>query len=312
MNRKPTNILDYVGNTPLIELSKINSNKNVSIFAKLEGNNQTGSIKDRVARILVDDAERTGHLKPGDTIVEASTGNTALALALIAKQRGYRLKIVMLRKTTPGMSDLLSTYGVEIIWCDPSAGMKGAIQVAEEIGQEDNHCNTHQFESKANLLAHYENTAEEIIRDLPSVDMLITGIGTGGTLMGVGKRLKEYNPQLKVIGVEPKMGDQLQGLRSLEEGYIPPLLDMSLLDGRFIVDTQEAFQTARNLLDLEGVFAGVSSGAVLSCAMKMANRVDRGNILTIFADGGWKYLASGPWKEEMEERLIKPDETAWW
>ena len=173
------------------------------------------------------------------------------------------------------MSDLLSTYGVEIIWCDPSAGMKGAIQVAEEIGQEDNHCNTHQYESKANLLAHYENTAEEIIRDLPSVDMLITGIGTGGTLMGVGKRLKEYNPQLKVIGVEPKMGDQLQGLRSLEEGYIPPLLDMSLLDGRFIVDTQEAFQTARNLLDLEGVFAGVSSGAVLSCAIKMANRVDR-------------------------------------
>ena len=231
MNRKPTNILDYVGNTPLIELSKINSNKNVNIFAKLEGHNPTGSIKDRVARYLVDDAERTGHLKPGDTIVEASTGNTALALALIAKQRGYRLKIVMLSKTTPGMSDLLSTYGVEIIWCDPSAGMKGAIQVAEEIGQEDNHCNTHQFESKANLLAHYENTAEEIIRDLPSVDMLITGIGTGGTLMGVGKRLKEYNPKLKVIGVEPKMGDQLQGLRSLEEGYIPPLLDMSLLDG---------------------------------------------------------------------------------
>ena len=296
MNRKPTNILDYVGNTPLIRLSKINANKNVNVFAKLEGHNPTGSIKDRVARYLVDDAERTGHLKPGDTIVEASTGNTALALALIAKQRGYGLKIVMLRKTTPGMSDLLSTYGVDIIWCDPDAGMKGAIQMAEEIGQQENHC----------------NTPEEIIRDLPSVDMLITGIGTGGTLMGVGKRLKEYNPQLKIIGVEPKMGDQLQGLRSLEEGYIPPLLDMSLLNGRFIVDTQEAFETARNLLNLEGVFAGVSSGAVLSCAMKMADRVDRGNILTIFADGGWKYLASGPWKEEMEERLSKPDETAWW
>ena len=312
MNQTRTNILDYVGNTPLIELSKINPNKNVQIYAKLEGHNPTGSIKDRVARYLVDEAEQNGNLKPGETIVEASTGNTALALALIAKQRDYNLKIVMLRQTTPGISDLLEAYGVEIIWCDPSAGMKGAIALAEEIGKTDNHCNTHQFNSKANLLAHYENTAEEIIKDLPFIDVLITGIGTGGTLMGVGKKLKEHNPLMKIVGVEPKMGEQLQGLRNLEEGYIPPLLDISFLDGRFIIDTQEAFETTRTLLKLEGIFAGVSSGAVLSCALKMATRIDKGNILVIFADGGWKYLATGPWKKEMEERMLQPDETAWW
>jgi cysteine synthase B len=305
-------ILDYVGNTPLVEISRMSPNPGVRIFAKLEGHNPTGSIKDRVAKYLVQQAEESGDLKPGQTLIEASTGNTALALALIAKQRGYKIKVVMLRRATPGVAELLTTFGVEIIWCNPVAGMKGAIEMADRLSQEEGWFNTCQFESKANLQAHYETTGPEILQALPEVDAFVAGIGTGGTIMGAGKKLKEKNPQTWVIGVEPKVGDQLQGLRSLEEGYIPPLLDLDMLDGRFLVDTQEAFECSRSLLEKEGIFAGVSSGAVLNCAQRVAQRMDGGSIVVIFADGGWKYLTAGPWREEMEARLLHPDETAWW
>jgi cysteine synthase B len=312
METQSKSILDYVGDTPLVEVSRMSPKPGVRIFAKLEGHNPTGSIKDRVAKYLVQQAEARGELKPGQTLIEASTGNTALALALIAKQRGYKLKVVMLRRATPGVAELLATYGVEIVWCDPLAGMKGAIELAERLSQEEGYFNTCQFESKANVLAHYETTGPEILRALPEVDVFIAGIGTGGTLMGVGEKLKEHNPQTRIIGVEPKMGDQLQGLRNLQEGYIPPLLDLDMLNGRFLVDTQEAFDCSRSLLEKEGIFAGVSSGAVLCCAQRVAQRMDSGNIVVIFADGGWKYLTAGPWREEMEARLQHPDETAWW
>jgi cysteine synthase len=312
MTIQSKSILDYVGNTPLVEISRMSPNLRVRIFAKLEGHNPTGSIKDRVAKYLVQQAEESGDLKPNQTLVEASTGNTALALALIAKQKGYKLKVVMLRKSPPGVAELLTTFGVEILWCDPMSGMKGAIEMAKRLSLEEGWFNTCQFENEANLQAHYETTGSEIIQDLPQVDVFVAGIGTGGTIMGVGKRLKEHNPQIRIIGVEPKMGDQLQGLRSLKEGYIPPLLDIDMLSGRFLVDTQEAFKCSRSLLEKEGIFAGVSSGAALSCAQRMAERMDSGNILVIFADGGWKYLTAGPWREEMEARMLHPDETAWW
>jgi cysteine synthase B len=312
MEMQSKSILAYVGNTPLVEVSRMSPKPGVRIFAKLEGYNPTGSIKDRVAKYLVEQAEAMGKLKPGQTLVEASTGNTALALALIAKQKGYKVKVVMLRRATPGVAELLATYGVEILWCDPLAGMKGAIEMAERLSRENGWFNTCQFESKANIQAHYETTGPEILRALPEVDVFIAGIGTGGTLMGVGKRLKEHNPQTRIIGVEPRMGEQLQGLRSLQEGYIPPLLDLDMLDGRFIVDTQEAFESARALLEKEGIFAGVSSGAVLHCAQRVAQRMNTGNIVVIFADGGWKYLTAGPWREEMVARMLHPDETAWW
>ena len=305
-------IIDCVGNTPLVEIPRMSPKSDVRIFAKLEGYNPTGSIKDRVARYLVLQAEERGELKPGQTLVEASTGNTALALALISKQRGYNVKVVMLRRATPGVAELLATYGVEVIWCEPQAGMKGAIDLAERLSKENGWFNTRQFDSRANIQAHYETTGLEILRDLPFVDAFVAGIGTGGTLMGVGRRLKEHNSDTRIIGVEPKMGDQLQGLRSLQEGYIPPLLDLNMLDGRFLVDTQQAFECARSLLHKEGIFAGVSSGAVLSCAQRVALRMESGNIVVIFADGGWKYLTAGPWREEMEARLLHPDETAWW
>ena len=305
-------ILDYVGDTPLVEVSRMSPKPGVRIFAKLEGHNPTGSIKDRVAKYLVQQAEANGELRPGQTLIEASTGNTALALALIAKQKGYKLKVVMLRRATPGVAELLATYGVEIVWCDPVAGMKGAIELAERLSKEEGYCNTCQFESRANVQAHYETTGPEILRALPEVDVFVAGIGTGGTLMGVGRRLKEHNSRTRIIGVEPKMGDQLQGLRSLQEGYMPPLLDLDKLDGRFLVNSQEAFDCARSLMDMEGIFAGVSSGAVLCCAQRVAQRMDNGNIVVIFADGGWKYLTAGPWREEMEERMLNPDDTAWW
>jgi cysteine synthase B len=305
-------ILDYVGNTPLVEVSRMSPKPGVRIFAKLEGQNPTGSIKDRVAKYLVEDAEARGELRPGQTLVEASTGNTALALALVAKQKGYKLRVVIPRAATPGVAELLATFGVEIVWCDPMAGMKGAIELAARLSQEEGYFNTCQFESKANLLAHYETTGPEILRDLPQVDVFVAGIGTGGTLMGVGQRLREHNPDVRVIGVEPRMGEQLQGLRNLQEGYVPPLLDLGKLDGRFLVDSQTAFGCSRELLEREGIFAGVSSGAVLHCALRLAERMDEGNMVVIFADGGWKYLTAGPWKEEMEARMLHPDDTAWW
>ena len=312
MEIKSKSILDYIGNTPLVEIPRMSPKPGVRIFAKLEGHNPTGSIKDRVAQYLVRQAEERGDLKPGQTLIEASTGNTALALALAAKQKGYKVKAVMLRRATPGMAELLATYGVEVIWCEPQAGMKGAIEMTERLSRENGWFNTRQFESAANLQAHYETTGPEILEAVPQVDVFIAGIGTGGTLMGAGKRLKERNPQTRIIGVEPKMGDQIQGLRSLQEGYIPPLLDLDMLDGRFLVDTAEAFESARALLENEGILAGVSSGAVLSCAQRIAGRMDSGNIVVIFADGGWKYMTAGPWREEMEARMLNPDDTAWW
>ena len=312
MGMQTKTILDYVGSTPLVELSHMSPKPGVRIFAKLEGHNPTGSIKDRVALYLVREAEERGGLTPGSTLIEASTGNTALALALIAKQRGYGLKVVMLRRTTPGMAELLSTFGAEVVWSEPMAGMKGAIEMAERLSREEGLFNTRQFESAANLQAHYDTTGPEILDALPRVDAFVAGIGTGGTLMGVGRRLRERNPATRIVGVESKMGEQLQGLRNLQEGYVPPLLDLDMLSGRFLVDTDEAFRWARLVLQKEGIFAGVSSGAVLSCAQRVAQRMDEGNIVVIFADGGWKYLSAGPWLDEMEARKLDPDETAWW
>ncbi|MBI2935504.1 MAG: cysteine synthase family protein [Chloroflexi bacterium] len=305
-------ILDGIGKTSLVELTRLSPKRGVHIFAKLEGQNPTGSIKDRVAKYLVQLGEATGELKRGQTIVEASSGNTALALSLVASQKGYRVKAVIPKRATPGMAELLKLYGVEIVWANPQAGMKGAIERAKRIATEEGCYATRQFENTANVLAHYETTGPEILNDLPEVDVFIAGIGTGGTLMGVGRRLKEHNARAKIIGVEPKAGERLQGLRNLEEGYVPPLLDLAMLDGRFTVDSQTAFSTVQMLLAAEGIFAGVSSGAVLHTALRVARRIRRGNIVVIFADGGWKYLASTVWRQKPRSPSKHPDDIAWW
>ena len=243
---KNLDFFSAVGNTPLVELVHLSPRAGVHLFAKLEGNNPSGSIKDRVASYIIRSAENNGDLVRGQTIVEASTGNMALALAAAAKQRGYNMRAVVPPQVAPGIPDLLTLFGVEISWMEPRLGMLGPIEEAQRLAKENGWWFAQQFANPANMMAHYETTGPEILEELDQVDAFVGGIGTGGTITGVGRRLKERNPQTLIVGVEPKFGERLQGLRSLEEGYIPPLLDMALLDRRFIVDSPSAFDAVRS------------------------------------------------------------------
>lgn len=305
-------LLDIVGGTPLVELTRMSPVPGVRLFAKLEGHNPTGSVKDRVAAYMVRHAEASGALRPGQTIVEASTGNTAIALAAVAKQRGYRVRAVVPEQITPGMADLLTLFGVEIEWAEPRAGMKGPIETAQRLAAENGWWFAGQFSSAANVRAHYETTGPEILRELPEVDAFVAGIGTGGTVTGVGRRLKERNPRTRIVGVEPRFGEQLQGIRSLDEGYVPPLLDMGLMDGRMLVGSEAAFDCVRTLVEREGLFAGISSGATLHAALRLATQMERGNIVVMFADHGWKYLHALPWVTPSTGLRGPSDDVAWW
>jgi cysteine synthase B len=283
----------------------------VRIFAKLEGQNPSGSVKDRIALAMVERAEQQGLLHPGDTIVEASSGNTAIALAMIAKQKGYAVRVIIPGEVAPSIGDLLELYGAEITWCEPRAGMKGAIDLALEMSQEDGFHYVGQFDNPMNLQTHYATTGDEIAGALPVVDVLVAGIGTGGTITGVGRRLREANPDVKIVGVEPRMGEALQGLRSLSEGYVPPLLDLSLLSRRFLVDNATAIDMSRRIVESEGILAGISSGAALHAAFRVADDLPRGNIVVMFSDGGWKYLPARPW-DAARSGSEALDETHWW
>jgi cysteine synthase len=310
-NISDPSLLGLVGNTPLVELTHLSPKPGVRIFAKLEGGNPSGSVKDRIVLAMVEAAEAEGTLRPGDTIVEASTGNTAIALAFVAKQKGYRVRVVLPKGVVPSMADVLHLYGAEFEWVEPSGGMRGAIEAAKKMANKDGIHELGQFTQQANVDAHYRTTGAEIVAALGQIDAFVAGIGTGGTIMGVGKRLREANPDVRVIGVEPRLGDRLQGLRSLVEGYIPPLLDLDTLDGRYLVDSASAIATARGVVDREGILVGVSSGATLSGAYRLAERMDAGNIVVMFSDGGWKYLPAQPWDAAAggDERL---DEIHWW
>jgi len=304
-------VLDLVGNTPLIELAHFNPKPDVRIFAKLEGQNPSGSIKDRIVLAMVEEAERQGMLNVGDTIVEASSGNTAISLAFIAKQKGYSVQVVIPGEVAPSIGDLLELYGAKITWCKPVAGMKGAIDIAKEMAHEPGFHYLGQFDNNINLQTHYNTTGKEIVETGLKVDVLVAGIGTGGTITGLSNRLREVNPDISVIGVEPRLGESLQGLRSLSEGYVPPLLDFDSLDGRFLVDSATAIESARTITEKEGILAGVSSGAVLNVGLRIAERRDSGNILLMFSDGGWKYLPASPWEAALagKESL---DDIHWW
>lgn len=304
-------LLAHVGRTPLVELRHLARKPGIRLFAKLEGHNPSGSVKDRIAVALVDDAERRGELGPGGTLVEASTGNTAIALAMVARRRGYGLKVVLPEEIVPSIRDTLELFGVEMHWSKAKAGMLGAIEMAQQLGAIPGHCCVRQFENQENVEIHYRTTGAEILEALPEVDALVAGIGTGGTVMGVGRRLREANPRLRVIGVEPKLGERLQGLRSLDEGYRPPLLDLAMLDGRFQVASDTALRAVRDLVRGEGILAGVSSGAVLHAALRVIERLDRGNVVMVFSDGGWKYLPGKPWDAALagDPRLM---DTHWW
>jgi cysteine synthase len=300
-----------VGRTPLVELPRLSPKPGVRIFAKLEGQNPSGSVKDRVAVALVDAAERRGELKPGGTLIEASTGNTAIALAMVAKQRGYGLRVVIPRGVVPSISDVLELLGVEIVWVEPRAGMRGPIDAVHELAAKHGWVAAGQFEERANVDAHYATTGAEIAAAVPDADVFVAGIGTGGTIMGVSRRLREINPAVRVIGVEPRMGECLQGLRSLDEGYRPPLLDLDALDGRFLVGSATALELSRKVAREEGLLAGVSAGACLHAALRVAERLDRGNVVVMFSDGGWKYLPARPWQAAQAHDPAL-DDTHWW
>ncbi len=290
-------ILDTVGNTPLVYLPQISPKPGVRLFAKLEGNNPTGSVKDRIAKYMIEKAEREGALTPGQTVLEPTSGNTGIGLAMVCKVKGYGLKVVMPGSVSPERSQLLRAYGAEIEYSDANFGTNHSIIVAQKMVENEpgRYFMPYQYGNEANPLAHYETTAVEILEALPEIDVFVAGLGTGGTLMGVGRRLKEHNPGIRVVAVAPHPDDVIQGLRSLEEGFIPPILDLSLLDSRIMIESTHALGMTRELMEQEGVFAGVSSGAVMACAVRVAQRMEKGNIVCLLADGGWKYLSLDLW-----------------
>lgn len=295
------NIIDALGHTPLVEMAQMSPNKKVKILAKLEGQNLGGSasIKDRIAKYMLEKAERSRELTKDKTIIEATSGNTGIALAWLGYKKGYKVTIVMPDSMSLERQQLLKIFGAELILTKGAYGMGGAINTARELAAQDKrYYMPDQFSNPANPLAHYETTGVEIIEDFPydRIDVLIAGIGTGGTIVGVARRLKEKYPNIKVIGIEPPPGDTIQGLKCLEDlKEVPPFLDLSLISERLFVTSQQAAEATRQLLDKEGFFAGLSSGAVAHQAVKVASEMDEGNIVAVLADGGWKYLSLGLW-----------------
>jgi len=309
---RAASILDAIGNTPLVQLQRVSPKPSVRIFAKLEGNNPTGSLKDRIGKYMVEAAEQSGALTKDKIILEPTSGNTGIALALVARLKGYKIKVVVPDNVTVERRQLLELFGAEIIYSDGSQGTNGSIKLAQELAQDPRYFMPYQYGNPANPQAHYETTAVEILRDCPEVDVLVAGLGTGGTLMGCARRLKEFNPKIRVVAVEPHPGDLVQGLRSLEEGFIPPILDTSLLDGKIIVESRCAFAATKDLTTKEGIFAGVSSGAVINCAIRMAHRMERGTIVCILCDGGWKYVSLGVWFKDFPELGENVQSHIWW
>jgi cysteine synthase B len=306
-------VLHTIGRTPMVELTRLSPNPDVRIFAKLEGWNPTGSVKDRIVKHMLQHAERDGIIVPGDTVVEASTGNTGIALAMIGRAMGYNARIVMPENVYPEIPRSLGVYGAEVHWVPAEAGVTGAMDVARKMAADQRCFMLDQFCNPHNARAHYVWTAPEILEDVPEVDLFIAGLGTGGTLMGTGERLKEVNRETRVIAVEPHPGNQLQGLKSLADGFIPPILDLGFLDGKMLVRSGHAFRAARLLMQREGIFGGISSGAVLHAGLRFAERLKKGNIVLVFADSGWKYLDTNLWSKplaEDEEELL--DDIIWW
>jgi cysteine synthase B len=309
-----TSILDAIGNTPLVQLPNLSPNEDVRFFAKLEGQNPTGSVKDRIAKYMLEDAERKGELKPGRVILEATSGNTGIALAFIGRLKGYRVKVVMPDNVSEERAQLLKAFGAEVVYSDGRNGTNGAIAKAREMmrADPDAYYMPYQFGNVANPRAHYETTGPEILRDLPEVDVFVAGLGTGGTLTGAGRYLKERKPEVKVIATVPHPGDLVQGLRSLEDGFIPEVFDESILDGKIVVTSRTAFAAAKELTQKEGIFAGISSGAVLRTAQRAARRFERGNVVLLLADGGWKYLSTELWTKEYEDLPEEIESRIWW
>ncbi len=307
-----SSVLEMIGNTPLLELKSFSPRPGVEIYAKLEGQNPTGSVKDRVALKMIQEAEASGKLYPGCVLLEPTSGNTGISLAMIARVKGYQFIAVMPDNVTRERRQLLELYGAQIIFSDGAQGSNGAVRKAQELAQQnEQYVMLYQYGNQANPRAHYEGTAVEIIRDLPDVDVFVAGLGTGGTLTGTARRLKEHNPAIRIVAAEPMQGEGVQGLRSLEDGFIPPVLDQSVLDAKILVKSIDSVRRTRQLKDQEGIFAGPSCGAALHAALRVASTIEHGKIVVLLADGGWKYLSEDLWtrdlgnlEDDLEDKLL--------
>jgi cysteine synthase B len=306
-------VVQSIGNTPLVELPRLSPKPGVRIWAKLESRNPTGSVKDRVARALIEDAEEKGAIAPGQTILEPTSGNTGISLAMICSRRGYPLKVVMPENVTPERTQLLEMYGAQIVYSEGAKGSNGAVELALDMaGADASYYMPYQYGNPANPEAHYNGTALEILEELDEVSAFVAGLGTGGTLMGNGRRLKEtFGDHCRIVAAEPMQGEPVQGLRSLDDGFIPPIIDLSLLDRKIFVTNSDAILWTRKLLDEECIFAGVSSGAIARVAVRIAGELEEGNVVFIVADDGWKYLSSGIYTKPLQE-IENLDSTVWW
>jgi [CysO sulfur-carrier protein]-thiocarboxylate-dependent cysteine synthase len=305
-------ILDAIGNTPLVGMPGMSPKPNVRLWAKLEGTNPTGSTKDRIAKKMVETAEASGDLTPGKTILEPTSGNTGIALAMVAKRKGYKLTVVIPDNASQERISLLKLFGAEIVYSDGDKGTNGSIEVALALARDEKYFMPFQYGNPANPLAHEEGTGEEIVADLPQITHFVAGMGTGGTLTGVGRRLHRHDPGIRIVAAEPELGDLVYGLRSLEEGFVPPIFDPAQIDRKFLVNSADALRTNRELTAREGIFSGISGGAVVFVALRIAQEIDQGDVVCLLADGGWKYLSTEAWAEDIETAEKGVAESLWW
>ena len=305
-------ILEAVGNTPLVGMPRMSPKPGVRLWAKLEGNNPTGSTKDRIAKKMIEMAEASGELTPEKVVLEPTSGNTGISLAMICARKGYPLTVVIPDNASEERIGLLRLFGAEIVFSDGDKGTNGSIEVARALAADAKYYMPFQYGNPANPLAHEEGTAREIIRDLPEITHFVAGMGTGGTLTGNGRALHAHNPDVKVIAAEPELGDLVYGLRSLDAGFIPPIFDPAQVNRKFLVDSSSSLRTNRELTAREGIFAGISSGAVVYVARRIAQELDDGDIVCLLPDGGWKYLSTEAWATELEVAEKGVAESLWW
>jgi [CysO sulfur-carrier protein]-thiocarboxylate-dependent cysteine synthase len=305
-------VLDAIGNTPIVGMPRMSPKGGVRLWAKLEGQNPTGSTKDRIAKAMVEAAETSGELTKDKTILEPTSGNTGISLAMVARRKGYKLTVVIPDNASEERIRLLELFGAEIVFSPGDKGTNGSIDVARRLARDDRYYMPFQYGNPANPLAHETGTGEEIVRDLPEVTHFVAGLGTGGTLTGVGRRLHRHDPEVKVIAAEPELGDLVYGLRSLDEGFVPPILDESVLDRKFLVSASDSLRATRELTEKEAIFAGISSGAVIHVAQRIAADLERAHIVCLLPDGGWKYLSTDAWAPELERAEKGVAESLWW
>ena len=305
-------ILDAIGNTPLVGIPELSPKPSVRLWAKLEGNNPTGSTKDRIALAMIRAAETSGELTPDRTLLEPTSGNTGISLAMVARRTGYRLTVVLPDNASQERLGLLRLFGAEVVFSDGDKGTNGSIEVARALAKDPAYFMPFQYGNPANPKAHEDGTGAEILRDLPEVTHFVAGLGTGGTLTGVGRALHAHDPSIAVIAAEPELGDLVYGLRSLDDGFVPPIYDPAEVTRKFLVRSADALRATRELTGREGIFAGISSGAVIHVAQRIAADLDGGDIVCLLADGGWKYLSTEAWADDLEAAEKRVGESLWW